>query len=142
MRLLSSAAIVNYPVLESGLVKLQRNKQLNSAEGTACAGFRRQRDNEDETKQDDDADDSFAARTLKKRKVVRGAAYINVDFIPPTSNECEGFFSRTKLVYSDLRKSMDPVTLESLMFLYCNRELWDVCAVESVRSGLGRNDSN
>jgi hypothetical protein len=39
----------------------------------------------------------------------------------------------------DLRKSMDKNTLETLMFLHCIREHWNVFAVEAIKLRLGRN---
>ncbi|ETL42365.1 hypothetical protein L916_06816 [Phytophthora nicotianae] len=54
-------------------------------------------------------------------------------WVPPTSNECERFFSQAKLVYSDLRQSMDVNTLEVLMFLSYNRDAWDVGTIQAVK---------
>ncbi|KAG6949320.1 hypothetical protein JG688_00014672 [Phytophthora aleatoria] len=61
---------------------------------------------------------------------------MDVGFIPPTSNECERFFSAAKLVLTDLRKSMEPERLEAVMSLSINR---DVYAVEIIRHLLGEN---
>ncbi|KAG6957591.1 hypothetical protein JG688_00010895 [Phytophthora aleatoria] len=58
---------------------------------------------------------------------------MDVAFVPPTSNECERFFSSVKLVFNDLRQSMDPMTLEAVMCLGINRDLWDAFTVERVR---------
>lgn len=55
-------------------------------------------------------------------------------FVPPTFNECDRFFSAAKLVYSGLRKRMEATTLEMLMFLVYNKDIWDVYTVEAVRS--------
>ncbi|KAE9248023.1 hypothetical protein PF002_g5987 [Phytophthora fragariae] len=38
------------------------------------------------------------------------------------------------LIYSDLRKRIDASTLEMLMFLMYNKDMWDVYTVEAVRS--------
>eukprot|EP00644_Phytophthora_capsici_P002609 jgi/Phyca11/105571/e_gw1.11.550.1 len=65
--------------------------------------------------------------------VSRRQRYLNVAFIPPTSNECERFFSAVKLVFTDLRKRLEPETLEALMSLSINGDLWDVHSVEEVR---------
>jgi hypothetical protein len=98
---------------------------------------------EEEKKQEEDDVESFASRALKKRRVTRRVdRYMDVGFIPPTSNECERFFSRVKLVYTDLRKSMDRSTLETLMFLNVNREMWDVYAIETVRNNLAKTRTN
>ncbi|ETN23569.1 hypothetical protein PPTG_20668 [Phytophthora nicotianae INRA-310] len=48
------------------------------------------------------------------------ATYMSVSWIPPTSNECDRFFSQAKLLYTDMRKSVDVNTLEVLMLLFYN----------------------
>ncbi|EGZ18606.1 hypothetical protein PHYSODRAFT_455242, partial [Phytophthora sojae] len=68
----------------------------------------------------------------KKRKAPRRSQYVAVTYVPPTSNECERFFSAAKLVLTDVRKSLSPTMLEMLMCLQYNRDLWDVNTVEQV----------
>ncbi|KAG2923797.1 hypothetical protein PC114_g4697 [Phytophthora cactorum] len=82
---------------------------------------------------------SFFRSTFKRRKSNRRQRYMDVGFVPPTSNECERFFSAAKLVLTDLRKSMEPERVEAVMSLSINRELWDVYAVEIIRHRLGEN---
>ncbi|KAE9275238.1 hypothetical protein PR003_g29390, partial [Phytophthora rubi] len=67
---------------------------------------------------------------FKKKKAPKRSHYVDVAYVPPTSNECERFFSAAKLVLSDVRKSLSPAKLEMLMCLQYNRELWDVNTVE------------
>ncbi|ETI44868.1 hypothetical protein F441_10403 [Phytophthora nicotianae CJ01A1] len=130
-RLSPTATIVNYVALETGLVKLQRKGQLSAGERVACADFRRTgRDVTEETSSTQAAQLSLVQQAFKKRKVSKRSLYDDVAFIPPTSNECERFFSSVKLVYPDLRSASK---LEVLMFLMYNRDLWDVYTVESVR---------
>ncbi|KAF1776224.1 Ribonuclease H-like domain [Phytophthora cactorum] len=129
-RLSPTADIVNYVALETGIVKLQWKEPLTAAERVACADFdvpiverRRQ---------------TFIAvyvgafQAFKKCKTSKRSLYDDVAFIPPTSNECERFFSSAKLVYSDLRKRLDPSTLEMLVFLMYDKDVWDVYTVEST----------
>ncbi|KAG3071295.1 hypothetical protein PC121_g9308 [Phytophthora cactorum] len=59
--------------------------------------------------------------------------YMEVAWMLPTSNECERYFSQAKMVYTDMRKSMDVNTIEVLMFLACNRDSWDVGSVQATR---------
>ncbi|KAF1795105.1 hypothetical protein GQ600_4755 [Phytophthora cactorum] len=54
---------------------------------------------------------SLVQQAFKKRKTSKRSLYNDVAFIPPTSNECERFFSAVKLVYTDLRKRLDASTL-------------------------------
>ena len=44
--------------------------------------------------------------------------------ISPTSNICERLFSRTKLIMTAQRSSMDPITLENILILRYNKDLW------------------
>ncbi|EGZ29118.1 hypothetical protein PHYSODRAFT_375103, partial [Phytophthora sojae] len=69
---------------------------------------------------------SFVSAAYKRRKTTKkNASYVDVSYIPPTSNVCERFFSSAKLVYSDLRKKMDYETLEDVMMLKYNGALWN-----------------
>jgi hypothetical protein len=54
------------------------------------------------------------------------------------SNEYERFLSQVKLVYSDLRKSMDPDTLEVRMFLSFNKDRWVATSVQTIRYNMRR----
>jgi len=62
--------------------------------------------------------------------------YIDVNWVKPGSVIVERQFSGSKLVYSDLRKSMTPINLEMLMFLKANRSLWDLALVGQACSGV------
>ena len=58
----------------------------------------------------------------KKRKQnseaqTRSIFYQGLEGIAPTSNVCERLFSKAGLIWTDLRKSMKPATLEILLFL-------------------------
>ena len=50
--------------------------------------------------------------------------------IAPTSNVCERLSSRAKLIMRPHRKMMSPYHLDMLIFLRCNKELWDATTVE------------
>lgn len=58
--------------------------------------------------------------------------YMDLRFILPTSNIVERVFSKAKLVYSDRRQRLMPVTFEAIMFLAVNRHLWDASMVEET----------
>ena len=49
-----------------------------------------------------------------------------MEWLNPTSNVVERFFSRAKIVFSDHRMSMLPVNLEQTLFLYINKRFWDI----------------
>jgi hypothetical protein len=74
------------------------------------------------------------AMNNKRRKTCTNPNFdfINLDFIPPTSNVVERLFSSARLVLTDYRKSMSPYTFECVMFLKFNSCLWDISTVSKV----------
>ena len=54
---------------------------------------------------------------------------MDVNWIPCTSNICERLFSKAKLTLGHLRCSMSPYHLEQLLFLRCNKDLWNLQTV-------------
>ena len=62
--------------------------------------------------------------------------YIDLNFLPTTSNLVERLFSAAKFILTDCRKSMYPVHFEASLFLKVNRELWSVetlnCILQTV----------
>ncbi|KAG3076080.1 hypothetical protein PI124_g20305 [Phytophthora idaei] len=121
-RLGTAATIINNQPLESGIVKLQRHEALNTAERSACAMFRLAADEQGHAETPEERS-SFVRSAFKRRKSNRRQRYMDVGFVPPTSKECDRFFSTAKLVLADLRKSMEPERLEAVMSLSINREL-------------------
>jgi hypothetical protein len=79
----------------------------------------------------DDHELTFAERALKskKQRTDTNKEYMDLKYIPPTSNIVERLFSKSKLILSDVRKSMLPANLEMLLFLKVNRNLWDLALV-------------
>ena len=53
------------------------------------------------------------------------------------NNICERLFSRCKLIMTDNRKHMDPSTLETLLMLYMNKDLWDERNVQWILDHYG-----
>ena len=68
----------------------------------------------------------------KKARTVNVSEYIQLDWIPPDSNMVERLFSKMKLVFSSRRQSMYPRTLQNVMMLTCNRDLWNMDTVNDV----------
>lgn len=114
----SASRIVHSPKFESGVCKILEggNEELDEVEKEELLQFKKPliMDNEDET--------SFVDQVLKKQRL---SEYQDLSFIPPTSNLAERFFSAASFVMTDLRKSTLPKNLETIMFLKCNRDLWD-----------------
>ena len=86
--------------------------------------------------------DSFVSTAFKRRKTSRRSQYMDVAFVPPTSNECERFFSAAKLVFTDLRQGMEPATLEMVMLLMMNKSLRAPETVLRIREQMGGNNGN
>ena len=57
---------------------------------------------------------------------------MNIDWIPTTSNIVERLFSRAKLYLTSLRASMEPRTLEAMLYLHCNQDLWDQSLINAL----------
>ena len=73
---------------------------------------------------------SLADLALAKKKT--NAEFGNLKWIPPTSNIAERLFSKVKHEFTDYRKSLLPVNLESQIFLSLNCDFWSVHTVISV----------
>eukprot|EP01040_Poterioochromonas_malhamensis_P017462 gene17462-20072_t len=59
-------------------------------------------------------------------------SYLPLDWIDCTSNVCERLFSRARLVLHYLRKRMTPASIEILLYLFVNRDLWDVNTIHEI----------
>ncbi|OWY99486.1 hypothetical protein PHMEG_00029503 [Phytophthora megakarya] len=138
-RLVPTAPIVNNPHLERGFVTLQCGEALLAAEKSACAEFRSV--SLERAPAREATSNSTVKAAFKKRRVSKRSNYVDVSYVPPTSNECERFLAATKLVLSDLRKSLSPNKLEMLMLLQYNHKMWDVHMVEKLRAKIDRNNA-
>lgn len=114
----SASHILHSPKFESGICKIIQggNEELDEDEEEELLKFKTT------LIMDDEDDASFVDRVLKKQRL---SQYQDLSFIPPTSNHAERFFSAASFVMTDLRKRTLPKNLEMIMFLKCNRELWD-----------------
>lgn len=128
-----TATIVQCPLLESAIVKIvdKKEDQLDPDEIIAARIFRKKTAIQPiSINVEDDIHNDLLAR--KKARGELHSNYIPLDFVPPTSNIVERLFSRCKLVFSSLRQRMYPSTLENVMMLICNRDLWDLETVNDV----------
>jgi hypothetical protein len=85
---------------------------------------------------DDDDHDRYA-NIIKRAKlnipVENVSRYANIEMVMPTSNKVETLFSLAGLVLTDSRKSMSPDHLGAVLFLKCNRSLWNAKLVYDCR---------
>lgn len=86
---------------------------------------------------------TFAQRshhTFEEERASREAAskYESTEHCGADNNICERLFSAAKLIFSSLRKRMDPDTLDMLLFLKANRFLWmDKCVIDDIIAESG-----
>lgn len=120
-----AATIVKDHDFENAIVKLcEGNTALTQSEANAVVKFR-VHDNDVATAQSMKPQEMFD-KDLKRRKI---STYVNVKWIPPTTNDVERLFSRAKLVRVHLRCSLTPDHLDSILLLTINRSWWSVRTV-------------
>ena len=144
LRHLSSAAeIVHEPLFESAVAKIQGNDfSLTMGEKRKVSCFLIDEEDEDETDGEERREPSFldetlddaAAESCKRRK--KKNPYRSMDHISPTSNIVERLFSRCGIIMRPHRRLMDPSTLEMLVMLRFNKDLWDACEVNEAMKRL------
>jgi hypothetical protein len=77
-----------------------------------------------------DNNEDFATELLQAEKRPRIAnEYMNLDWIPPTSNVFERLFSLARLTFSDYRQATLPENVETALFLKINAKFWDIQTV-------------
>ena len=135
------------PDFENGVVKIQGGveDELTDAEKRAVKVFLIEGEQiEAEDAQSEDlgfADQLLASSSSRKRGRARATAYRDTRHVHPTTNAIERLFSRCKLNMTALRKKMDPDSLDMLMFLKANKELWpDARTVQHLLDSLTPDD--
>lgn len=139
-RHLSAAAdIIHEPLFESAVAKLQGNdSSLTLAEKKKVSFFLI---DSAEAESDEDEDDVImnfldetlddaAAESAKRQK--KTCPYRSMDHISATSNIVERLFSRCGIIMRPHRRLMDPSTLEMLIMLRFNKDLWDAREVDEA----------
>jgi hypothetical protein len=128
-----TADIVGFPVFESAVVKVQGARSLTRQERAALQAFRET----PEAPDDDEEEAGYAERVLKRaRSADTEQHYPLVEAVAPTSNVVERRFSAARLAIGLSHSSLQPITLEALMFLKVDRHLWDA---HDVHECLGNN---
>ena len=65
-------------------------------------------------------------------KQAKNTNYRSMNHVSSTSNTVERLFSRAKLVMTPQRRCMDPSTLEAILLLRYNRDLWDIYFIDRI----------
>ena len=115
------------------VVKIQSNREneLNDSEKTCVKMFlKKKKVGSDVVEAATTAKSLAQTVELSIESVKFTSLYINLDWIPPTSNMVERLFSRCKFVMTLLRNSMSPITFKEVMFLKMNEENWDEKTVQ------------
>ena len=132
--------LINNKAFENGIIKLQGGEEslLNRSEKEAVSIFLLPNAGAD-IGDDDEANDEagYAERILdeahkEKRRKVDSSKYRSTIHVLPQSNLCERLFSLAKLIMTDLRQSMNPSTLNDVLFLKSNCHLWNANLIQEI----------
>ena len=131
------ADIIHNRHLEAAIIKIQSSKEdtLTWQELPAVKDLLLPAQHIDQPGEDEDNGLSFTGRVLKRQQLQSekaSGAYINTNFLLPTSNDVERLFSMAKQVFCPSRWSLQPRTLEALLFLNKNCLLWNPSLVALV----------
>jgi hypothetical protein len=135
-----NSSIVHDKHFENAVVKVLKGAEssLSTSEKQAISVFRVDVTDVEE-EEAPDADESFMTRVISsnRNKVAKKSNYRAMTHVSATSNAVERLFSRAKLVVTPQRGSMDPSTLETILVLRDNKDLWDVYMIQDI---ITRND--
>ena len=133
------AHVVHNPDFDAGIIRIINGEShlMTVSEKFACRAFLKNAPDVEEVYPAANgvgSPPSFAKNALgaKRARVEILAEYDDCAWIPATSNIVERLFSRAKLTLGTSRKHMDPVTLEMILLLTVNRNLWSVKVVHDI----------
>ncbi|KAK1946022.1 hypothetical protein P3T76_003070 [Phytophthora citrophthora] len=132
-----NAAILADKDFEAAVVKMQRgqNTQLTRSERQAVRGLR---EDCQPSLNEDDSGLGFAERVLKRAWVDnQDEHYLLANAVAPTSSLAERLFSVARATVGLDRHGLQPITLESILFLRLDRSYWNVQLVyEMLESSM------
>ena len=138
-QLSAAATIIHEPLFESAVAKLQGNdSSLTLAEKKKGSFYlidnaeAESDENEDDVLMNflEETLDDAAAESAKRQK--KTCPYRSMDHISATSNIVERLFIRCGIIMRPHRLLMDPSTLEMLIMLRFNKDLWDAREVDEA----------
>ena len=120
-------------MFESAVAKIQGNDYALSTQEKKKVSFYLADSNAAEEEEEDGAEVnlSFLDETLEEassecsKRQKKACPYRSMDHIAPTPNIVERLFSRCGIIMRPHRHLMDPSTLEILIMLRFNKDLWD-----------------
>jgi hypothetical protein len=139
--LAKDAPIVHNQHFENAAVKIQTGQEdrLLRAEKRAVESFLVVEEApvaEPEEEKEDFALQMARLEQEAKATHAKKSAYRSLAHIAPTSVVVERLFSRAKLIMTPHRRKMDPSTLEMLLLLRYNKDLWDPFTLDEVISAF------
>jgi len=147
--------IVNNPDFESGIIKIQSGQDatLTREEKSAVKIFLKPvapTIPEIQAQAPDQNGAGFADDLLRraheaKRRRLATSKYQDVTHVSPTTVLNERLFSNCRVIMNHLRKSMDPDSLELLIFLKVNIEYWrDAKIIDQIieENRIGEEDND
>jgi hypothetical protein len=132
-----NAQIVHSPNFEKAIIKIQSSQEstMNAAERKSVSLFKNKpsdRSSSFDPDIEEVAIDFVSDAINSQKRKVNASEYKSVAHIAVTSNIVERLFSRCNLVMRPTRRRMDPSTLEMLMILRMNNDMWDARIIDEL----------
>ena len=128
--------IVRYPDFDNAIVKVigSREDELTDVEEAMITRFLKPVSGEQMSTA---LNLSLADEILSAKRCKRlPSKYINLQFIPPTSNVAERLFSSAKHILTETRKHMHHAQFETIIFLRVNKAYWGVRSLLDTKEYL------
>ncbi|KAE8979512.1 hypothetical protein PF011_g22819 [Phytophthora fragariae] len=126
-----TVTLVKFPDFENGIVKLLAGKWRSLTRGDRLSVAKLPQSDGatalDEPEPPVTKKRSFAEAVMADESAAPGQ--VDLRRVPPFSNDVEQMFSRADIIYSRPRRSLNLITLETVLFLQYNPKLWDASAV-------------
>lgn len=142
-QLKTTSVLVNNPSFENGIIKIQSGceDRLTRAEKEAVSLYLKNvvdavGDEEKESELPGQAqayaDSILSEAQQSKRQRTDTTKYRTTIHVLPQSNLCERLFSHAKIIMADRRKHMKPQTLNDVLLLKANRQLWSASVIQDI----------
>ena len=105
---------------------------MKMTEKVQCGRLKIVEDDDSDSVAEENEDDFASAVLQKRRKRGRDSIYMNCQFLQPTSDLIERFFSMAGYTYSDYRQRITPEHLEEQLFPKAIAQFWNIDTVVDV----------
>ena len=129
-KLSPDADVVHSPAFENALVKLQRNLPLTKADKALLVAFKKGIATPEEPKENETHSEML--ERLDREAARDQDGFKSTFHVSPTSNIAERLFSRAGIIMRPSRRGMDPSTLEMLLMLRFNKDMWSEESVQNI----------